>query len=1022
MKTKFLRLQVSLLLLGFCFIVNAGTPLYKVLPTNPTPFITLPQPDSPFAFPFKNKKTVLGDEELIQKMKDALYLIYDEKKMTFNEFNVDKSGNEITLTGSGELYKEDITITSIFTTGGNILSFSGKFKPNTEVNNRNFKKITAGEDAGDWFPKTIQRNIVVDNISIAFDENSHQPTELSLTIGSAKDWEIIENGALRMNNITGTLTVNNPAGKTSATASLSGDFKIGPSTIVATATLGSMKEDWTFGGELSNLSITQVIKSVVGSIDGLPMPDGFVDVSIVQSSFAIVPAANTFSVKGSGAVAGYELGALQMKIAPKDGRSKDLSFMVGVEPSPSFKMANIEPSLKMIDDLGITNFGLVLSSDAAASADLDVFKRLGENSKIGRGLNYIGAYDLKAVNLDKLIGLNTIMVRAVVSNRLSDLLLEASINTNIAIGSTATFKRIIFKIKPSPANFQISMGGDMEVKIDKDVLVFNATMGVDITDQALFVEGSMTGMWNEPFGAKGLSIGDLWMKFGVSFRTTPIPLPELGIAGKLKANDFEGDLMVVINTNNPTESALDAGFNKIDLKAILETYCSKQTLNNIPSEIRNTVLDVSMEDVRLTVVPRPMTINNTSYDAGFRAKGTAKIGEMGAMLDVTIGYDGIDARAEVESINYPPFFELKGARGAKNPSIHIVAKASTESKVAISGSATVLGLTSETDMLLNDKGFDLYMKGKIFDAFQASLEVSGSRVTDGGSFRVAATFEQNFLEYFTKHASEEIDKATRQTQRDIKIAKDKITDAQREVAKLEGEITNQKRIVQAERNRDLANFRAAQAEVEKARAEVRKVQNDINNAHNAIAVAKANIKRKEDWVNAEGAFIAIGRGTAALPYFTEQSAIISYQAGVIATLETAKATAEGTLYLTQKSLEGMHYIGENMPLEADPRVGGLIASKDIAIGTMEAAKAIVQFGGDVGVGTLQGAKWIVENGVTGVVNITYAHFEGQLSAANGGSVTLHVKGTFAGDPLDKKVTFNFNNPFDEVVKFADNLL
>lgn len=129
--------------------------------------------------------------------------------------------------------------------------------------------------------------------------------------------------------------------------------------------------------------------------------------------------------------------------------------------------------------------------------------------------------------------------------------------------------------------------------------------------------------------------------------------------------------------------------------------------------------------------------------------------------------------------SHPPFFELKGARGKEKPSIHIVAKASTESKVAVSGSATLLGVTSEMDLLINDKGFDLYMKGKIFNAFQATFEVSGSRVTDGGSFRVAATMEQDFLKYFTKHASEEIDKATKKTQGDITKAQNTITREQK---------------------------------------------------------------------------------------------------------------------------------------------------------------------------------------------------------------------------------------------------
>ncbi len=972
---------------------------------------------------YKKKSIDISDEELIQTMKNALNAIYDEKKMDFNSFNVDKSGNEVTLTGAGRFYKEDITLTSTFSTSGKILSFTGQFKPNTELSNRNFKRVSKGQSAKDWFPKDIRRSIAVDNISISFDENTQKPSELALAVTTVKSWDLLKGGAMRLNNITGTLAIQNPTGSKSVKASLGGNFKVASSNIKIGANIGSSRDDWTFTGELSNYSITEVIKGVVGSVAGLPMPDGFVDASIVKSSFMVAPAANRFSLSGTGAVGDQDLGDVQMLIEPKGGkRSKDLSFMVGIAPSPDFKMAKLDASLKILDDVGITNFGLVLASDAAASSNLAVFEKLGEKTAIGRGLNFIGAFDLRPVGMDKLIGLNTIMVRAVVSNRLSDLLLEASLNTTIKMSNAATFKRILFKIKPAPSNFEISMGGEMEVKVDKDLLTFNATVGVDVTDQALFVSGAMKGTWNQPFGAKGLSIADLWMKFGVSFRTTPIPLPELGIAGKLKANSFEGDLMLVINTNNPTQSALDVGFNEIDLKAILETYCNRQTLNKIPAGIRNTVLDVSMKDVRLTVVPRPMTINDVSYDAGFRAKGTATVANMGAMLDVTIGYDGIDAKAEVDKISHPPFFELKGARGKEKPSIHIVAKASTDSKVAVSGSATLLGVTSETDLLINDKGFDLYMKGKVFNAFQASFEVSGNRVTDGGSFRVAATMEQDFLKYFTKHASEEIDKATKKTQGDITKAQNTITREQKKVATLETQINQQRSIVKKERARDLANLKAAQAKVATARRKVQGIQNNINAAHKAIAKAKRNIKKKEDWVNAGNVLEKVSRGLEATPYFTQQSLIISGKAAEIATLETAKATADGTLYLAEKSVEGIHYIGDKVPVDADIRVAGLIASKETAIGVMEGAKYVLEGGKIIGVGTLSAAKWIVENGVAGVVNVTYAHFEGKLSGAHGGSVTLHVKGVFADKPFDKRVTFNFKNPFNEVVKFADNLL
>lgn len=220
----------------------------------------------------------------------------------------------------------------------------------------------------------------------------------------------------------------------------------------------------------------------------------------------------------------------------------------------------------------------------------------------------------------------------------------------------------------------------------------------------------------------------------------------------------------------------------------------------------------------------------------------------------------------------------------------------------------------------------------------------------------------------------------------------------------------------------MANLKAAQAKVASARRDVQSVKNNINAAHRAIAAAKKRIKKKENWVNAGNILEKVSRGLEATPYFAEQGLIISGKAAEIATLETGRATADGALYLAEKSVEGMHYIGDKVPIDADIRVAGLIGSKETAIGIMEGAKYVLEGGKIIGVGTLSAAKWIVENGVAGVVNVNYAHFEGKLSGAHGGSVTLHVKGIFADKPFDKRVTFNFKNPFDEVVKFADNLL
>jgi len=490
-------------------------------------------------------------------------------------------------------------------------------------------------------------------------------------------------------------------------------------------------------------------------------------------------------------------------------------------------------------------------------------------------------------------------------------------------------------------------------------------------------------------------------------------------------------MLVFLNANNPSESAIDAGFNKVSLKAVLEEFCDEQTLSKIPNDIRNTILNVSMEDVRLTVAARPITVMNKDFDPGFRIKGTAAIGDIaGANLDVQVGYEGIDASAGIKKISHPPFFELKGARGKEDPTIQIVAKADKESKVMVSGSATLLGLTAEADMLLNDKGFDLYARGKIFDAFEAKLEVSGSRVTDGGSFRVAATMEQNFMAYVTENASKEIDKATKDTQEDISYAQGEITKEQNKLKVLEVEINKQKKIVQGERDRDLANIRTAKADVERERLKVQKIQNDINSAHSAIATAKKKISqikvkpRKID--SAESFFGAVGDAVVqtveSTPEFAKQSAIITAKGTEIAALETAKETADLALTATRETLGLMNDIGDKVPIEMDPRVAGLIASKETANAAMETAKGVLEAAKVVGVGSLSAAKWIVENGPQNVVNITYAHFETKLSAAHGGSITVHFKGTFAGEPMDEKFTINFENPLDSVQDFAESLI
>jgi hypothetical protein len=964
------------------------------------------------------------DDELLQKLKTSLSSIYKSNKIEFKDFNVAKSDEEILFNGTFTLYRKEIKLEVVFDTNKELKSITGRLLNTSKgFTSRQFKKLTKGNsNLENWFPKVMKKNITFDNFVISFEENSKKPSEISVSIATINGFRIIENGALNFKNIIGTVTTKNLTGSAKVSASLKGEFAFGSTVVKSTATVGSSSEDWTFKGELENLNLTNVLKSVVGAVGNLPMPDKVTDININNSSFTVVPSKKTFSLSGIGAISGKEIGELQLKVAPKE--DSKLAFMVGISPSSDFKMANIDSTLKILDDLKITNFGLVLSSHSATKGNLDIFKKLGGESSVGRGFNFIGAFDLKPTNLDDLIGLESVMIRAVVSNNLSDLLLEGALNANINLGKSATFKKVLFRIKPSPANFKISMGGLLEVKVDKDVLVFSAEMGVDITDQAIFITGLMNGKWNDPFGAKGVAIANLGATLGVSFRTTPIPLPEIGIKGQLQIKDFNGDLLVYLNANNPSESAIDAGFDKVSLKAILEEFCDQQTLSKIPLDIRKTILDVNLEDARLTIAARPITIMEKDFDPGFRIKGTASIGEIvGAKLDVQVGYEGIDATAGIKKISHLPFFELKGARGKEDPIIRILAKATTESKVMISGSATLLGVTSETDLLLNDKGFDLYMNGKIFNVFNAKLELTGNRVKDGGSFRIAATMEQDFMAYLTKNASEEIDKATKKTQQDITTAQNKISTAQLKLNSLNTNIANMRNTVKAERKRDLDNIKnARQSVVNEKRKHFNDIVNNINSINRKVSAAHAGIAKKKKEIANGNVFEKAALSLKYTPYFTEQAFIISTQETAKTAQQGYKEVASVALKAAEESVALVHTLGSKTPIDADPRIVALIGSKETANAAMVAGKGILEGAKIVGVGTLGAAKWIVENGPTSVVNITYAHFEAKLSAAHGAAILVHMKGTFAGKPMDERFTINFKDPLKSTKDFAQSLL
>ena len=220
----------------------------------------------------------------------------------------------------------------------------------------------------------------------------------------------------------------------------------------------------------------------------------------------------------------------------------------------------------------------------------------------------------------------------------------------------------------------------------------------------------------------------------------------------------------------------------------------------------------------------------------------------------------LDAQLRVTPIN-TEFFRLTGARGNPDPMLAVILKPSDESMVALSGLVAVppLGLEGETDVLIFNEGFDVYIGGKIFGgAFQADVEVAGGDLKNGGKLWAKAQMRDDFFRYMAENASREIAVATKDMQNEISKAQSDVTRAKNDINRLDGQLMQVENQLKADRQRSCTSIRdgdrdvaAAQNQVNFAQQKVNNVMNDpgVVNARRDLDNAKRNVETARAAVN-----------------------------------------------------------------------------------------------------------------------------------------------------------------------------
>ncbi len=945
----------------------------------------------------------LASEEVIAKMKTALAPLFQENQdYVFSDLKTEASGGGFKVSGTATFFQQSsVTLVATFASADVMARFELQFPNGAKLPDAAQQKM-ARQNFVNWIPGDIQKLVSLQSLYLELAQNAISTVGIHFT--AQQDWNPVTGIAAK--NIAVDFNLNNPLNAVSVSATMMSDFSIGDAVIKTTATLSSNPNDCVLTGDISNLSLGNVL-TTVGMTKAPEWPDAFWNLSMSKGTISVAPFAKTLKLNTT-----TDFGQLEFYI--NAGRTP-LEFMVGVSPPADFSFKRLDPNLGVLDNVGLKNTAIVLAS-STQKTKLSLFQKLGQETEVTRGLTLLSLYDISAASkeLEKLMGKSQLLLRATVSTNPADLKLMASLDASIPLDakSTVILKNVNFTLSPNPASFTISLGGMMDVKTEKKTLNFKANIAVDITNLELGVEGIMNGTWDRPFDNNGVQLSDLGIGVGVSFKTTPVPMPTMQFKGKIKVGNpsspaFAGDVTFALDPSNPTQCMIDAGFAQIRMSDIVKVVQYSNPSFTVPEDSRNTVNSIAITDARLTIVPgiTQVTVLEKVYDPGFLIKGNSTIDGYNTNLLVGISAAGIKAGAGITAIVYPPYFSFTGALGKPEPYFNLVLSTTDpkSSKVAYSGKASVLKLTAESDMMLSDKGFDLYMNGKIFDKFQAKLRVAAGSTRDGAGYNIMATMDSDLQKYISDVASAEIDKATKDSQKAFRDAQATLTQKQQEVNVLNVEIEKQRGIVQAERNKDCEKFNAAEADVKRDRKKVNGLKDDIDDKEAKIKKLAKEIEKDPTKAIDNGAKIT------------------KLKAEVVA-LEASVATAKGVLKASEKVLEGLGKGCDQTPIDLDPRVASVITARETADKSLQAAKVVVQGTGAITGGSLKATKYIVEKGSTGVVTVTYAYFESKLSVADGGMVSMKVRGTYAGEPLDRSFTINLPSPQATVEAFARELL
>lgn len=397
-------------------------------------------------------------------------------------------------------------------------------------------------------------------------------------------------------------------------------------------------------------------------------------------------------------------------------------------------------------------------------------------------------------------------------------------------------------------------------------------------------------------------------------------------------------------------------------------------------------------------------------------------------LQANLGIDidtaqGAIVKGQVQGINLlNGAFRLSGANGQPNPSVLLQVGPNLPLTANLSGAVSLLGFTSETAISVSQNEFSFQTQGNAFNLFQCSVSAQGRRLSSTADFRLSGQFQNDLLTYLKTEATRVIEGTVSEATAKLTAAQADVQQAQNKVDTLNREINAMQQTIQAERSRDTQRLQDARAKVSQAQNEVDSIQSEINRTYARINQLNQDIRDKKRWYDNSPKLKKTYRWAEYSAYAAAKGTEISGLYTKIGGLETGKGTANGVLELAKRTLQGIEAGAQTFPIEADPRMAGLITAREAATGSLAIARKTLGVT-QTTVGALGDVStYIIRNGIGNVLDVRSARFDLALDTVKNGQMQLNLDLVYLSDRKSLSLLFDFNNPLASAQALAKKLL